>query len=70
MLRNINVKNFTLDDSIRDQLRNWRVKNFEFLITGPRNDLKTFIIRGGQQWSSRKTDVLKNFIVYTGKHLC
>ena len=35
MLQNINVKNFTLDDSIRDQLRNWRVKNFNFMITGP-----------------------------------
>ena len=34
MLRNISVKNFTLDDSIRDQLRNWRVKNFNFMITG------------------------------------
>ena len=34
MLRNINVKNFTLDDSIRDQPRNWRVKNFNFMITG------------------------------------
>ena len=34
MLRNINVKNFTLDDSIQDQLRNWRVKNFNFIING------------------------------------
>ena len=70
MLQNINVKSFTFDDSIRDQLRNWRFKNFDLMITGAWNDVKTFILRGGQLWFPIKTDVLKNFTAYTGKHLC
>ena len=40
------------------------------MITGAWNDVKTFILRGGQLWSPIKTDVLKNFTAYTGKHLC
>ena len=61
---------FMFDYNIREHIRKLKIKNLDLTIIRPSQCFKTFILRNSQRSSSIKKVVLKNFIIYTKKHIC